>query len=190
MDVFGDSGWGKVGNSLSGTSACEIQFESSFVVPFDLGVTYPWGVSLAVKYFSQTTSLCIIRVARDHFRTVWGALSFMNRLDGVKVVARVIGCSGQSPFSRFAIYIAICVMRWIEGLISRWVDDCVHRNAEEIIQDSRGAYNVDHRSIPRTRSGPTAAFFCGHNEHADDWDRWGEDDEYEGDDDDHNDEGR
>ena len=51
-----------------------------------------------VKYFSQTTSLCIMRVARDHFRIAWGGLSFMNELDGIRVVPRVIGCSGQSQF--------------------------------------------------------------------------------------------
>lgn len=34
----------------------------------------------AVKYFSPATSTAIIRVSRDHYRLVWGALSFATRL--------------------------------------------------------------------------------------------------------------
>lgn len=35
---------------------------------------------LSVKYFSPATSTAIIRVSRDHYRLVWGALSFVTKL--------------------------------------------------------------------------------------------------------------
>lgn len=38
------------------------------------------GPSLQVKYFSPATSTAIIRVARQHYRLVWAALTFCTRL--------------------------------------------------------------------------------------------------------------
>jgi ribonuclease P/MRP protein subunit POP5 len=38
------------------------------------------SASFAVKYFSPATSTVIIRVARSHWRLVWAALTFMQRL--------------------------------------------------------------------------------------------------------------
>ena len=55
-----------------------------------------------MKYFSSTTSLLILRVARDHVRTLWGGLTFLREIEGVKgpVICRVIGCSGKSLLSQ------------------------------------------------------------------------------------------
>lgn len=49
-----------------------------------------------VKYYSAQTSLCIVRTSRDHHRTVWSALSMLGPVNGEKVVARVVHCSGPS----------------------------------------------------------------------------------------------
>ncbi|KAK0627258.1 Rpp14/Pop5 family-domain-containing protein [Immersiella caudata] len=52
---------------------------------------------LQVKYLSQATSTFILRISRDHYRLVWAALSFMNRLpfkDGRPCVYRVVRVSG------------------------------------------------------------------------------------------------
>ncbi|KAK5165257.1 RNA-binding protein pop5 [Saxophila tyrrhenica] len=38
------------------------------------------AASLQVKYFSPATSTAIIRVARDHYRLVWAALTFTTQL--------------------------------------------------------------------------------------------------------------
>ncbi|KAK4448072.1 ribonuclease P/MRP protein subunit POP5 [Podospora aff. communis PSN243] len=53
--------------------------------------------SLQVKYLSQATSTFILRISRDHYRLVWAALSFMNKLpfkDGRPCVYRVMRVSG------------------------------------------------------------------------------------------------
>ncbi|KAG9244332.1 Rpp14/Pop5 family protein [Calycina marina] len=54
--------------------------------------------SLQVKYLSTATSTFIIKVARDHYRMVWTALSFMTKVPGVHdakpCVFRVIRVSG------------------------------------------------------------------------------------------------
>jgi ribonuclease P/MRP protein subunit POP5 len=50
-----------------------------------------------VKYLSQATSTFILRISRDHYRLVWAALSFMNKLpfkDGRPCVYRVMRVSG------------------------------------------------------------------------------------------------
>jgi hypothetical protein len=49
----------------------------------------------AVKYYSPHTSLCIIRTSRDHHRTVWAALSMIGSVNGERVLARVVHCSGK-----------------------------------------------------------------------------------------------
>lgn len=61
---FGDTGWGAV------------------------------GMSLTVKYFSPTTNLCIIRVARDHHRIAWGAVTLLTGIHDIRVIPRVIHVSG------------------------------------------------------------------------------------------------
>lgn len=50
--------------------------------------------NLSVKYFSPVTSTGIIRVGRDHYRTVWAALTFMKDVSGRPAVIRVARVSG------------------------------------------------------------------------------------------------
>lgn len=61
---FGDAGWGAVGSSMS------------------------------VKYFSPTTCLCIVRVARDQHTIAWGAVTLLTSINGVRVVPHVVHVSG------------------------------------------------------------------------------------------------
>ncbi|CDO55859.1 hypothetical protein DV113_002424 [Geotrichum candidum] len=50
--------------------------------------------TLQLKYFSRTTSVGIIRVAREKVRLVWAALSYIQRLDNRPVIVRVVRVSG------------------------------------------------------------------------------------------------
>ncbi|KAK0629691.1 Rpp14/Pop5 family-domain-containing protein [Bombardia bombarda] len=53
--------------------------------------------SLQVKYLSPATSTFILRISRSHYRLVWAALSFMDRLptrDGRPCIFRVVRVSG------------------------------------------------------------------------------------------------
>ncbi|KAK4246433.1 Rpp14/Pop5 family-domain-containing protein [Corynascus novoguineensis] len=53
--------------------------------------------SLQVKYLSPATSTFILRVSRAHYRLVWAALAFMDRVpvrDGRPCVFRVVRVSG------------------------------------------------------------------------------------------------
>lgn len=52
-----------------------------------------------VKYFSPTTNLCIIRVARDHHRIAWAAVTLITKLQGKTYVPNVIHVSGRQTFS-------------------------------------------------------------------------------------------
>lgn len=47
-----------------------------------------------VKYYSPHTSVCIIRTSRDHYRTVWAALSMLSSVSGERLLAHVVRCSG------------------------------------------------------------------------------------------------
>ncbi|KZS94217.1 hypothetical protein SISNIDRAFT_485136 [Sistotremastrum niveocremeum HHB9708] len=69
---FGDVGWGAVGSSLT------------------------------VKYFSPATNICIIRVARDHYRTAWGAITLLRNIDGHLVIPHVVHCSGTIKHTQLA----------------------------------------------------------------------------------------
>ncbi|KAA1467207.1 hypothetical protein DENSPDRAFT_832205 [Dentipellis sp. KUC8613] len=60
------------------------------------------GASLNVKYFSPTTGLCIIRVARDPYRTAWGALTLLTSIDGWTCVPNVIHVSGTIKHAQLA----------------------------------------------------------------------------------------
>ncbi|KAK3487635.1 Rpp14/Pop5 family-domain-containing protein [Neurospora hispaniola] len=53
--------------------------------------------SLQVKYLSTATSTFILRISRAHYRLVWAALTFMDRLpvkDGRPCIFRVVRVSG------------------------------------------------------------------------------------------------
>jgi len=69
---FGDTGWGAV------------------------------GLSLTVKYYSPTTHVCIIRVARDHHRIAWGALTLLTSIEGMKYIPNVIHVSGTIKHAQIA----------------------------------------------------------------------------------------
>ncbi|KAI5795585.1 Rpp14/Pop5 family-domain-containing protein [Geopyxis carbonaria] len=57
-----------------------------------------WGSgvagNLSVKYFSTATSTGIVRVGRDNYRVVWGALTQIREIKGRPVVIRVVKVSG------------------------------------------------------------------------------------------------
>ncbi|KAG8793688.1 hypothetical protein FRC12_001930 [Ceratobasidium sp. 428] len=72
IENFGDAGWGAVGGSLT------------------------------IKYFSPTTRICIIRVARDHHTTAWGAVTLMRSLGGSPVIPHVIHLSGTLKKAQLA----------------------------------------------------------------------------------------
>ncbi|KAG6333031.1 hypothetical protein ID866_6055, partial [Astraeus odoratus] len=69
---FGDTGWGAVGTSLT------------------------------VKYFSPTTNICIIRVARDQHKLAWGAITMLTSINGVRVIPCVVHLSGTVKHTQLA----------------------------------------------------------------------------------------
>jgi ribonuclease P/MRP protein subunit POP5 len=50
--------------------------------------------SLQIKYFSVATSTGIVRIARDHFRLVWAALTFIKEIEGRECIITVQRVSG------------------------------------------------------------------------------------------------
>ena len=77
---FGDTGWGAIGSSLNGIALICAGRNTDRT---DL-----------VKYFSPTTNICIIRVARDPHRIAWGAVTYLSSIDGQKYVPNVVHVSG------------------------------------------------------------------------------------------------
>ncbi|KAG9305166.1 hypothetical protein G9A89_010674 [Geosiphon pyriformis] len=59
----------------------------------DVGIGWVIG-SLSVKYFSPFTNHGILRVSREYYHIVWGALSFINEVRGRSCLFRVIHLSG------------------------------------------------------------------------------------------------
>ncbi|KAJ6480815.1 hypothetical protein C8R47DRAFT_1186651 [Mycena vitilis] len=72
LSNFGDVGWGSVGSSMT------------------------------VKYYSPTTNICIIRVARDHHNIAWGALTLLTAIEGTRYVHNVIHLSGTIRHAQLA----------------------------------------------------------------------------------------
>ncbi|KAJ6526234.1 hypothetical protein DFH09DRAFT_1187798 [Mycena vulgaris] len=72
LNNFGDVGWGSV------------------------------GLSITVKYYSPTTNICIIRVARDHHRIAWGALTLLTAIEGSRYIPNVIHLSGTIKHAQLA----------------------------------------------------------------------------------------
>ncbi|ANB15878.1 RNA-binding protein POP5 [Sugiyamaella lignohabitans] len=58
---------------------------------YGLGVV---ASTITVKYFSPITCTGIVRVTRQHFRLVWAALTYINKLEGQNVVIKVNRVSG------------------------------------------------------------------------------------------------
>jgi len=48
------------------------------------------------------TGMIILRVARDHFRIIWGAVTLLTSIDGQKVLPYVVHCSGTIKHVQFA----------------------------------------------------------------------------------------
>lgn len=53
-------------------------------------------IPVTVKYLSPATQTLIVRVSREHLRTLWAALTLLRRVGGAEVIARVRHVSGQS----------------------------------------------------------------------------------------------
>ncbi|KAK7461800.1 RNA-binding protein pop5 [Stygiomarasmius scandens] len=52
------------------------------------------GLSLNVKYYSPTTHICIIRVAREHHKIAWGAATMLRSIEGIGCLPHVVHVSG------------------------------------------------------------------------------------------------
>ncbi|GAA6056239.1 hypothetical protein JCM3770_002103 [Rhodotorula araucariae] len=52
------------------------------------------GGTFSIKYLSPSTSTLILRVAREHHRTLWAALTLLRKVGGQECVARVVHVSG------------------------------------------------------------------------------------------------
>jgi hypothetical protein len=49
----------------------------------------------SVKYYSPTTNVCIIRVARDQHAIAWAGLTLMTNVEGRRYIPNVIHLSGE-----------------------------------------------------------------------------------------------
>ncbi|KAJ7633174.1 hypothetical protein FB45DRAFT_914537 [Roridomyces roridus] len=72
LNNFGDVGWGSI------------------------------GLSINVKYYSPTTNICIIRVARDHHRIAWGAVTLLTAIEGTRYIPNVVHVSGTIKQTQLA----------------------------------------------------------------------------------------
>ncbi|ORY88505.1 Rpp14/Pop5 family-domain-containing protein [Leucosporidium creatinivorum] len=52
------------------------------------------GGSFGIKYLSPHTNILIIRVSREHYRTLWAALTLLRRIGGVEVIVRCLHVGG------------------------------------------------------------------------------------------------
>ncbi|BGP52100.1 RNA-binding protein pop5 [Rhodotorula kratochvilovae] len=52
------------------------------------------GGTFSIKYLSPSTSTLILRVSREHHRTLWAALTLLRKVGGVECVVRVVHVSG------------------------------------------------------------------------------------------------
>jgi len=106
---FGDAGWGAVASSLT------------------------------VKYFSPTTNLSIIRVARDHHRIAWGAVTLLRSVQGKPYLPNVIHVSGtikhtqMSAISHNREAVArIRAQSKLPALYRSTIDDYLEKSTKEI----------------------------------------------------------
>ncbi|KAI0346255.1 hypothetical protein BDW22DRAFT_1405164 [Trametopsis cervina] len=56
-----------------------------------------WGAvssSLNIKYYSPTTNVCIIRVARDHHGIAWAGVTLITSIEGRRFIPNVVHLSG------------------------------------------------------------------------------------------------
>lgn len=72
--------------------------------------------TLQLKYFSRTTSVGIVRVAREKMRLVWAALTYVRNLDNRPVIVRVVRVSGTvKKCEQAAIKRDLELIRAVEG---------------------------------------------------------------------------
>ena len=57
-------------------------------------LTHVCTYAIIVKYFSPTTNLCIIRVAREHHRIAWGATTLLTKISGRYHIPHMVHLSG------------------------------------------------------------------------------------------------
>ncbi|KAL4250957.1 RNase P protein component 2 family protein [Abortiporus biennis] len=60
------------------------------------------GSSLNIKYYSPTTNVCIIRVARDPYRIAWAGVTFLTSIDGKGYLPNVVHVSGTIKQAQMA----------------------------------------------------------------------------------------
>lgn len=102
---FGNAGWGSVAASLSGASLRSILLYHI--------VELSHGQRIEVKYFSPTTNLCIVRVARDPYRTAWAGVSMLSNIEGKGYLPNVIHVSGTRLFSLLLSLLCSLFGRWM-----------------------------------------------------------------------------
>ncbi|CAG8433810.1 12499_t:CDS:2 [Ambispora gerdemannii] len=83
--------------------------------------------SLNVKYFSPFTNNGILRVSRDHYRIIWGALTFINEIRGRRCLVHVLHVGGTIKKCQLA---------------------CIQHNRDQILKrrqaaESRGDGNLE-----------------------------------------------
>ncbi|KAI0806024.1 Rpp14/Pop5 family-domain-containing protein [Irpex lacteus] len=69
---FGDAGWGSISSSLT------------------------------IKYYSPTTNVCIIRVARDQHPIAWAGVTLMTNVEGRRYIPNVVHLSGTIKQAQMA----------------------------------------------------------------------------------------
>ncbi|KAK7678588.1 hypothetical protein QCA50_018460 [Cerrena zonata] len=72
INNFGDTGWGAVGSSLT------------------------------IKYYSPTTNVCIVRVARDQHQIAWAGITLLSSIEGRRYLPNVIHVSGTIKQAQLA----------------------------------------------------------------------------------------
>ncbi|KAI0075996.1 hypothetical protein K474DRAFT_1310219 [Panus rudis PR-1116 ss-1] len=64
-----------------------------------------WGFvssSLTIKYYSPTTNICIIRVARDQHQIAWAGVTLLTNIEGKKYVPNIVHLSGTIKQAQLA----------------------------------------------------------------------------------------
>ena len=68
----------------------------------NVGIACAAAAGLAVKYWSATTSLAVVRCGRDAHRRVWASMTMLRDVKGRAVVARVLHNASTLRSSRAA----------------------------------------------------------------------------------------
>jgi ribonuclease P/MRP protein subunit POP5 len=100
--LFGDQGLGLVQASING-NVCA--FESLFC---SWDRTNQSG-HISVKYYSCATNLGILRVNREHFRSVWAALTLMTKIKESPCSIAVVHVSGKDGIESWHLFSELTV---------------------------------------------------------------------------------